>query len=236
MIASELLSITNLDKSFYHRPILKDFNLQIAGGEIVAVMGRNGVGKSTLFRVLARISSPVNGEITFQGKSILKGSDSNRKGILYLGHAPGMYPPLSAVENLQLISAIYSSPVSQSEIMSALNRVGLTEQINDPIKIYSQGMLQRLKLALAILVDWKLLLFDEPFTGLDAQGRKFTEMILADWKQAGRTVMLVTHDFEWSWSFCTRIVILESGIIQYDFSPSDNGFSDAQNQFRKLIG
>jgi len=230
-----LLTVTNLRKSFYHRPVLNDLNLQIAAGEIIALMGKNGVGKSTLLRILGRISTANSGEVKFAGKSLLKGDSENRRGILYLGHAPGMYPPLSAKENLGLFSRLYKSPTTEPGIEEVLEIVGLTKQADDPIRIYSQGMLQRLKLALAMLIDWKLLLFDEPFTGLDEQGRELVEKILRQWQSTNRTILLVTHDFEWSWQFCHRLVVINRGTIQYNFNIAETDINTARDQFRHLL-
>ncbi len=230
-----MLVIEHLGKSFYHRPILADLNLVLDSAEIVAIMGKNGVGKSTFLRILARISAPTKGRAKFKERDLFKGPSTNRRGILYLGHAPGLYSSLSAVENLILFSGIYETPVSQKTIYSVLDRVNLTAQATDPIKVYSQGMLQRLKLALALIIDWKLLLFDEPFTGLDVQGRGLTESILVDWKAEGRTIILVTHDFSWSWNFCSRVVFLDNGRVGSDYQTATDNYELADTRFKELF-
>ncbi len=235
-VISVLLTVSHLSKSFYHRPVLSSVDLKIVSGDCLALMGKNGAGKSTLLRVLARISSANGGSVDFDGNDILSGPAANRRGILYLGHAPGMYPALSARENLRLMAEFQGGNPSVEAIAQALATVGLQRQADDPIRIYSQGMLQRLKLALALLVDWKLLLFDEPFAGLDAQGRTLVDSVLADWRQQARTMVLVVHDFEWIWQNCSRLALLADGIIQAEFGIADDNRVAAEKLFRELVG
>ncbi|MFH1852025.1 MAG: ABC transporter ATP-binding protein [Candidatus Neomarinimicrobiota bacterium] len=235
-MSNSVLSVTNLSKTFYHRPILTDLNLSVDRGEIMALMGRNGVGKSTFLRVLARVSAPTRGGIEFHGRSILQSNPETRTGLLYLGHAPGLYPALTAVENLSIMTGLYGYPAGRPDILQVLQRVGLTAQAYDPIKIYSQGMLQRIKLALALLIDWDLLLFDEPFAGLDAQGKALTEAVLQEWKTRGKTMLLVVHDFEWIWNYCTRLVILEAGSIGVDIPINPDSRDQGTALFREMVG
>ncbi|NOZ03323.1 MAG: ABC transporter ATP-binding protein [FCB group bacterium] len=215
-MSDSLLKVTNLRKSFYHRPILREISFTIREGEIVGLLGKNGVGKSTLLRIIAGLSSSDGGNIRVLGNSVESGNIKGRKDTLYLGHAVGLYPPLSAVENLALALTLYGLPVSEKQIRSTLREVGLITQQDDAIKVYSQGMLQRLKLSLAFLIPWSLLLFDEPFSGLDIQGRHLAETVIKKWKQERKTLLLVIHDLEWALNFCTRIVLLAKGDIVFD--------------------
>ncbi len=215
---------------------MKDISLNVKPGDITALMGKNGVGKSTLLRVLARISAPNSGEIQFNGKALIKGAAQNRSGILYLGHAPGMYPVLSAVENLRLMCRLHGRQIDRKAIMTMLEKVDLVRQSDDPIKIYSQGMLQRLKLCLALLVDWDLLMFDEPFSGLDVQGRALTEEIFAEWKTANRTMLLVVHDFQWIWRLCNRLLIIDQGEIALDTPVNPSTKDKAAAEFMRIVG
>ncbi len=199
-------------------------------------MGKNGVGKSTLLRILARISSPDGGEISFQDRDLLKGTPEVRNKILYLGHHPALYPSLSAVENMHLALELRgNTAVSISAVRDQLKALGLTRQINDPIGIYSQGMLQRLKLAQASLIDWELLLFDEPFSGLDAEGITRVQACLQDWKKSGKTMILVLHSVERALEHCSRFIFLSRGKIGADLTTIHEGRDPVMEAFQSLV-
>ena len=208
-----MLSVSHLRKSFNHRSILSDVTFEISNGETVILMGKNGAGKTTLLRILARIMASDSGNINFQNRDLIKGLPANRKKLLYLGHKPGMYSALSALENLSLALNLRQTPVPKSTIISTLNQFGLSSQKNDPIAIYSKGMLQRLKLTYAILANWSLLLLDEPFSGLDEEGVSLMEGALKEWKFNKKTMCLVLHDESMATKYGDRILRLDNGII-----------------------
>ena len=211
-----MLSVANISKSFYHNPVLKNLSFRVDDGDVIALTGKNGVGKSTLLRILARISHPDGGTVTYNGVDIFKGQASARSGILYLGHEPGLYPSLSAIENIEFACRIHGNYPIEENIITALKNIGLSKQNKDPIKIYSKGMLQRLKYALANLLPWSMLFFDEPFSGLDIEGRNLALGYLNAWKANDRAMIFVTHDVEWGLSFCNRLLLLEAGSFKID--------------------
>ncbi len=202
---------------------------------MVGLIGRNGVGKSTLLRILARISAPDRGQILFQGRDIFKGSALDRKGIHYLGHAPGLYPSLTAEENIHFALTFHGEKPAKASISEALERVGLTAQRRDPIRVYSQGMLQRLKVALANLLPWTLLLFDEPLTGLDTQGSQLVESLLKEWRTSHRALLMVAHDLEWVLTFCSRVLILEKGVLVVDELTEGAGKETLRKAYQDLM-
>ncbi len=208
-----MLSVSNLSKSFNRRSVLTDITFEIGDGETVVFMGKNGAGKSTLLRILSRIMACDQGAITFQNHDLLKGMPTARKNLLYLGHATGMYSALSAVENLSLALQLRGSSTSRETIFEALKQNGLFNQKDDPIAIYSQGMLQRLKLTYAELAQWSLLLMDEPFSGLDDDGIQQMHQILMHWKSEGKSLCLVLHDADKAALYGDRILRIEHGVI-----------------------
>ncbi len=231
-----MLFVSNLKKSFYHHSVLDGISFHIHEGETVVFMGKNGVGKSTLLRILARISSPDWGEISFCDQDLLKGIPAVRKKILYLGHHPALYPSLSAVENMYLALALRgNTSVTVSAVRDQLKALGLSRQINDPIGIYSQGMLQRLKLAQASLIDWDLLLFDEPFSGLDAEGITRVQACLQKWKQNGKTMIVVLHSVERALEHCSRFIFLSRGKIGADLVATEEDRSPVLEAFQSLV-
>jgi len=138
-----VLAVANINKSFYHNPVLNNLSFRVNDGDVIALTGKNGAGKSTLLRILARISQPDGGTVIYNDVDIFKAQASARRGILYLGHEPGLYPSLSAIENIEFASRIHGALPVAEDITTTLKNIGLSEQINDPIKIYSKGMLQK---------------------------------------------------------------------------------------------
>ncbi len=230
-----MLSVHQLRKSFFHRPVLADISFSIGPGEVVGLLGKNGTGKSTLLRVIAGLSSADAGDVRFMDNPVRSTQTENRKDMLYLGHAPGMYPGLSARENLEFASRIYYPDRKQFPLDEILENVGLRIQADDPIKIFSQGMLQRLKLALAKTIDWKLLLFDEPFSGLDLQGRVLTQTFFDQSTGPDRSMLLVVHEVEWALEHCTRIIILGGGHVIYDQENGAETREDVKRVFSEIM-
>jgi heme exporter protein A len=154
------------------------------------------------------------GKILFQNQNLFDGEPSIRKKLLYIGHAPAMYTALSAIENLTLALNLRYIKANASKILDRLNHFGLGMQANDPISIYSQGMLQRLKLAYAELTDWDLLLFDEPFTGLDQDGVALMDKALTQWIKEGKTMCMVIHNMERAKQYGDQILYLNHGVME----------------------
>ena len=209
-----MLSIQNVKKQFGYRPVLRDVSLKIKDGEFLGLVGPNGSGKSTLLRIVVRVVSCDGGSISWNGNSILNTGADQRRPLLYLGHEPGFYPPLSAAENLHFIAKLYGLEPSAEDVEKNLYEVGLDPSRTGPIREFSRGMLQRLTLAKALTIPWELLLLDEPTTGLDGQGKSMLSQLTETWRKKDRSLLLVSHDEEWLSSHCDRVVQLSNGRIQ----------------------
>lgn len=217
-----MLSVHQIRKAYYHRPVLKSITFDLQLGEVVGILGKNGAGKSTLLRMIAGISSIDRGSILIRDEPIQSGNINPRKSLFYLGHAPGLYPNLSAIENIKLVAALRNVNLDNHTIMQTLQEMQLDNQAQDSIKVYSQGMLQRLKLALCDLLEWDLLLIDEPFSGLDAQGVSFTQDKLNSWASPEKLIIWVVHDMDWALSHCSRILVIQNGEIGLDKTTRGN--------------
>tara|TARA_B100000678_G_scaffold250714_1_gene225677 strand:+ start:33 stop:716 length:684 start_codon:yes stop_codon:yes gene_type:complete len=209
-----VLSIQNVNKQFGYRPVLRDVSLKIKDGEFLGLVGPNGSGKSTLLRIVVRVVSCDGGSISWNGNSILNTGADQRRPLLYIGHEPGFYPPLSAAENLHFIAKLYGLEPSAEDVEKNLYEVGLDPARTGPIREFSRGMLQRLTLAKALTIPWELLLLDEPTTGLDGQGKSMLSQLTETWRKKDRSLLLVSHDEEWLSSRCDRVVQLSNGRIQ----------------------
>lgn len=208
-----MLSLINVTKRFGYRTVLNRACLELKEGEAVGLLGKNGSGKSTLLRIVSRILSYDFGSILWNGKPLMSPKLDSRRFLLYLGHEPGLYPPLSALENLQLVANIYGEDSSRKRIEEHLEAVGIDCSREGPIREFSRGMLQRLSLAKASIISWKLLLLDEPTTGLDSDGIELLSYMVESWKKEGRSLLVVSHDKLWISKYMDRIVVLENGEI-----------------------
>ena len=200
------LKVTDLSKSFYRSPVFHSFSFQVESGEKIGLSGPNGSGKTTLLKMISGIMSIDSGEIKI-GENIVNPDESAaRKYLYYLGHSVGLYPGLTAIENLSFIAGLYEK--NDFSIINIVNKVGLHDTENKLVKFYSQGMLQRLKLATALILNPDILLLDEPLAGLDAEGIQLFESLYTEWRGGGKTMLIVSHEPDWLSSKTDRIIEL----------------------------
>ncbi len=219
-----MLKVQNISKSYYHKPILKNISFEVEKGEVIAVLGKNGVGKTTLLKILSGLTTPDCGKIIINSIELNKFDPNSRKDFFYMGHEPGFYSVYTCKENLTLCASLYGLTKMESEIDDAIEKVGLRNNIKTPIQFFSQGMLQRLKVAAASIVPWKLLFFDEPFNGLDEKGISMLESFIKHWIKQQRTMIFVCHNFDWVKEKCNRSIVLDNAKIS-----NENSFMNENN-------
>jgi heme exporter protein A len=179
-----VIAARRLEKRYGHRRALRPLDLELARGGFAVVTGANGSGKTTLLRLVAGLATPTGGELKV---------DAARKDLGYLGHEPLLYRDLTAVENLDLYGRLYRVPERRERIGMLLERFGLWEVRGERVGSYSRGMTQRLAICRTLLHDPSLLVLDEPFTALDAEGAELFDRLLAE-LAGSATVLLSTHD------------------------------------------
>ncbi len=172
---------------------LADVDLEVAAGDAWVLLGPNGAGKSTLLRLLAGLSAPTRGEIALFGAPLRGDDPGARARIGWLGHETGLYARLTAAENLVFQARLHGLADPRDRAAAALASVGLTHAADRQTGGFSRGMRQRLALARVLLHDPSLVLLDEPYTGLDPGGETVLDGFLDRLREAGRTVILVTH-------------------------------------------
>lgn len=177
------------------------------------LVGRNGCGKTTLLRILAGIMRPEWGSATLGGKALFTTDSSWRRDMVYLGHRPNLYPAFSARENLQLSVELRRQTWDEQSFQALLERYELVGREHDPIRVYSEGMLQRLGLIRLELAEWRLALLDEPSSALDVEGEELLKSTIAGWKSQGRSVFFTSHDLHWGAGCADRAVFLDEGTI-----------------------
>ena len=216
------LAVSQLGKQ-YRREFwgLKDFSLEVQPG-VLGLLGPNGAGKSTLMRMLASITKPSAGTITWDGADITKSPDRLRAVLGYLPQDFGIYPNLNAVEFLEYMAAIKGLNASSSRrrIDELLQVVNLVEAARRPLGGYSGGMKQRVGIAQALLNDPQLLIVDEPTVGLDPEERVRFRNLLSD-LSGERIVILSTHIVSDVEATATRIALVNNGCLLCEAAPED---------------
>jgi heme exporter protein A len=179
-----VIAARRLGKSFGEKRVLRGVELDVARGGFAVVTGPNGSGKTTLLRICAGLAIPSEGDLRV---------DVERAQLGYLGHEPLVYRELTALENLELYGRLYRVPERRERIGMLLERYGLWEARHERVASYSRGMTQRLALCRVLLHDPALLVLDEPYTALDAQGTELLDVQLGELR-GERTLLVSTHD------------------------------------------
>ncbi|HEV2388764.1 MAG TPA: ABC transporter ATP-binding protein [Candidatus Acidoferrales bacterium] len=200
---------------------LSRLSLAIAPGEFVALLGPNGSGKTTLLRAAALLLRPTAGLVYHTGGEGLSPEELRRR-IGLVAHQPLVYDELTARENLGFFARLYRLPDAAGAVDAALASAGLAARANDLAGTFSRGMRQRLAIARALLAGPRLVLFDEPATGLDRLGRDWLDVTLDALRRAGATLIVSTHDDSVA-SLASRSVWLEAGRVVQDTAPGFQG-------------
>ncbi len=184
-----VITLDNLVKFFGRFAAVRGISGSFAPGRLYVVLGDNGVGKSTLLRILAGLMEPSQGSFTLLGTTNHR-EVAHRVG--YMGHAPLLYDELSGMENLCYFAGLYGLD-DDAVCRKAMELVGLDPELSRRIGQYSQGMRQRLSLARAVLHDPELILLDEPFSNVDVHSAREMAAVLGRVRDKGKTVFVVTH-------------------------------------------
>ncbi len=218
-----------LKKSFGNFDALRGVDLHVKRGEFMTLFGPNGAGKTTLIKLLATLTSPTSGTLSVYGYDVRKDVNNIRSGIGVISHDPYLYDNLSAFENIKFFGTLYGLDDVDNRARSVIKQVGLERRMNDLVRTFSRGMKQRLTVARAIVHEPKILLLDEPYTGLDQHGAQIFGEMLSDLKSQRRTILMTTHNIEEGLDLSDRIGILAKGKIVLDCSKTDiqrSGFKD----------
>ena len=218
-----------LKKSFGNFDALRGVDLHVKRGEFMTLFGPNGAGKTTLIKLLATLTSPTSGTLSVYGYDVRKDVNNIRSVIGVISHDPYLYDNLSAFENIKFFGTLYGLDDVDNRARSVIKQVGLERRMNDLVRTFSRGMKQRLTVARAIVHEPKILLLDEPYTGLDQHGAQIFGEMLSDLKSQRRTILMTTHNIEEGLDLSDRIGILAKGKIVLDCSKTDiqrSGFKD----------
>lgn len=203
-----IVRLENVCKDFKKDSVLKDINMEFQRGKIYGIVGKNGSGKTVLFKTIVGFLHPTSGHIYVRNKEIGKDSDfAENVGVII--ETPGFLSQYSAYKNLEFLASI-KNKISKQQIKDAIKLVGLDADSSKKVGKFSLGMRQRLGIAQAIMEDPDLIILDEPMNGLDKHGIQIVKEVLQQLKEDGKTIIMASHYAE-DMEICDEIYEMEDG-------------------------
>jgi len=226
------VDVVDVTRRFGRRKALARVSLTAKRGDVIGLLGPNGAGKSTLLGVLSTLLRPTSGDVRYgqhvSGRAV---GEAIRARIGLLGHDLFLYGDLTARENLTFFARMYGV-TDAARITTALERAGLADRADDRVGAFSRGLRQRLALERALIHQPRLVLLDEPFTGLDDDSTARLTARLASLREAGAIVVVATHDFETADGLVDRAACLANGRLV----PVAEGRGRLRERYRAAIG
>ena len=230
-----MIDIKGLTKQADNKLILRGIDLSIKQGETVAILGPNGAGKSTLLKVLSTLIKPTTGQVMINGLNLKKNQLEIKKLFGYLPHSSLLYDQYSPLENLVFFGELYGVNNPEKRATELVKEVGLSFFLNEPVKNFSRGMIQRIAIARAIVHEPKILYLDEPHTGLDQGAIAILNNVIVSMKEKGTTTLMVTHDFKQAAEICDRILIMKNGKIVDDFKLKERNLDLVNDKYQLQV-
>lgn len=209
----EIIQISHAVKKFGKAAVLQDVSLNVKKGSICGIVGRNGSGKTVLFKAVCGFYRLTSGTITVRGKKLGKDIDIP-DDIGSIIETPGFLGHFSGYRNLKYLAGIRGQ-IHKEEICQAIKQVGLDPKSRKHVRKYSLGMRQRLGLAQAFMEGQDILVLDEPMNGLDNQGVEDMRRLLLDLKEQGKTILMASHNREDIDTLCDEVYEMDAGILKF---------------------
>jgi heme ABC exporter ATP-binding subunit CcmA len=224
------ISVDHVWKFYGDYPALRDIAFDVAEGQVLALLGRNGAGKTTMLKILAGLSKATKGRVTLFGKDARQQEMRAKIGVL--GHGIAVYDELSALENLRLFGKLYGLENPDRSAMAWLERTGLERVKDSLVREFSRGMRQRLAVARAFLHEPSLLLLDEPFTALDDRAIAVLQGVIRHAKDERRTIIMSTHQLREALELATHVALINRGRLGYHGERTEEMLSDPGYLYR----
>jgi ABC-2 type transport system ATP-binding protein len=217
-----MLDLQRLSRSYRGIPAIRDVSFSIGAGEIVGFLGPNGAGKSTTVKIITGLLRPNEGRVLFEGRDIHADLVGWRAVLGYIPEEAHLYTWMSAMEYLQLVGRLrgMGERLIRQKAEALLELLGLESWRFSPMSVYSKGMRQRVLMAAALLHDPRVLVFDEPLSGLDVLSARLFRDLLRELAGAGKAVLYISHVLEIVEELCDRVIVIAQGSIVADAAPS----------------
>ncbi len=217
-----MLELQNLSRSYRGIPAIRDVSFNVAPGEIVGFLGPNGAGKSTTVKIITGLLRPNDGRVLFEGANIQSDLERFRAVLGYVPEEAHLYTHLSSLEYLQLVGRLRGMKevvidVKAKRLLALLN---LESWQYSTISSYSKGMKQRVLIAASLMHDPKLLIFDEPLSGLDVVSSRLFKDLLKELSAQGKAILYISHVLEVVEQICNRVIVISKGNIVADAPPA----------------
>jgi len=216
-----IIQVSHLTKQFNHLTAVDDLSFSVEEGDVYGFLGQNGAGKSTTIRMLLTLIKPDKGEIELFGKKLSSHRNEILRQVGAVIEKPDVYKYLSALENLELFARLSGVKPGRNALMQQLDMVGLAHRATDKVKTFSQGMKQRLGIAIALVHNPQLIILDEPTNGLDPQGiADVRNLVLHLSREQKKTLIVSSHLLSEIEQVATRVLIIDKGkkIVEGDAS------------------
>ncbi|MCH7970858.1 MAG: ABC transporter ATP-binding protein [Chloroflexi bacterium] len=205
-------------KNFGETAVLRGLDLSLPPGEVTVLLGSNGAGKSTLLRILAMLTQADSGSVSIYGVDLAEDGPAARGLTGSVLHSPMLYADMTGRENLMFFASLYRLQNVDELIARTAAQVGIESTLDDRVRTLSHGFQKRVALARALMHDPRLLLLDEPESGLDSQSVSRLDDVIDEYRKAGRTVVMTTHIVEHGLEIADRAVVLSGGVVGLESS------------------
>lgn len=237
MVDQIAIEMENLSKRYGYNYALRDVTLNILQGEVFVFLGPNGSGKTTLLKILTTLTSLTSGNVKVFGLALRENGREIRQMIGYLSHEPLLYRDLTGEENINFYSKFYQLSSQErflEKLDKAFNFLRITRWRHEPIKNLSKGLKKRFDLVRAIIHDPKILLLDEPFSGLDILSVNILKDFIRN-ERGNKTTIISTHDIDLAKSLCDRGAILVEGKMRQVLRSQDITNTSVKEVFERSV-
>ncbi|MCJ0580913.1 ABC transporter ATP-binding protein [Enterococcus cecorum] len=210
------LTVKHLSGGYFQHPVLKDLNFEIENGELVALIGLNGAGKSTTIKEIIGLLKPTSGTIEIDGLSLNKSASQYRQKIGFIPESPVLYEELTLREHIEVTAMAYDIPmdVAMQRADKLLKTFRLEKRLDWFPANFSKGMKQKVMIVCAFLIEPSLYIIDEPFLGLDPLAIHALLELLKEEKAKGKSILMSTHVLSTAEKYCDRFIFLHEGQIK----------------------
>jgi heme ABC exporter ATP-binding subunit CcmA len=229
-----MIAAQELRKTYGSNIVIDGVSFTLGSGQCLALLGPNGAGKTTLLRILATLLRPTAGSLHVGGVDALREPERVRPLLGMVAHGSYVYEDLTARENLRFWEIMRGGDAAPARLTAALAQVELDGVADERVRTFSAGMKRRLTLARVLLGQARVLLLDEPFTGLDRRGRKWVSEFLQAFKTAGGAAVVATHSFGGGLGVADRVGILIGGRLLVDQPAADLSGAELHRLYESL--